>query len=80
MKLSKNILLFLFAVSFVLCPKSSEGQDYVVDSELGFSTGPNVGQKVPEFSLPDQNGRKVNLKELIGKKGAILNFFRSASW
>jgi len=80
MKWSKNILLFLFAVSFALYPKISEGQDYVVDSELGFSTGPNVGQIVPMFSLPDQNGKKVSLKELIGKNGAILNFFRSASW
>ena len=48
------------------------------------STGaPHVGQKVPEFTLPDVNGRQVSLNQLLsdpidGKapKGVLLVFYR----
>lgn len=42
--------------------------------------GPKVGETVPDFSLPDQNGRARTLKSVMGPKGAILVFFRSADW
>lgn len=45
-----------------------------------FSTGPIIGETVPDFSLPDQSGQMRNLRELLGPKGALLNFYRSASW
>jgi peroxiredoxin Q/BCP len=35
------------------------------------------GDKAPEFSLPDQNGRVVSLKELRGKT-VVLFFFPKA--
>ncbi len=79
-------LLFLSAISLLAGPAFSQKQvydqrqDYTVDAELGFSTGPEVGQVVPKFSLPDQNGKTVSLQQLLGKKGALLNFYRSASW
>ena len=48
------------------------------------STGaPQVGQKIPEFTLPDSSGRQVSLNEILtapidGKapKGALLIFYR----
>ncbi len=42
--------------------------------------GPKVGETVPDFSLPDQSGVTRSLKSLMGPKGAILVFFRSADW
>ena len=42
--------------------------------------GPQVGSKLPSFSLPDQNGQTRALESLIGPKGAIVVFFRSADW
>jgi peroxiredoxin len=42
--------------------------------------GPNVGQQVPAFSATDQNGRNQTLKSVMGPKGAMLVFFRSADW
>ena len=42
--------------------------------------GPKVGERVPEFSLPDQNGARRTLKSTFGPKGAVLVFFRSADW
>jgi hypothetical protein len=42
------------------------------------STGaPRVGQKAPEFTLPDQNNKPVALADLLsGSKGAVLIFYR----
>jgi hypothetical protein len=42
--------------------------------------GPQVGATVPDFSLPDQHGVTRALTSLMGPKGAILVFFRSADW
>jgi hypothetical protein len=42
--------------------------------------GPQVGQRVPDFSLNDQNGRVQNLQSIMGPRGAMLVFFRSADW
>ena len=42
--------------------------------------GPQVGERVPDFSLPDQRGEVHSLQSLMGPKGAILVFFRSADW
>ncbi len=42
--------------------------------------GPQVGQRVPDFSLNDQNGRAQNLQSIMGSRGAMLVFFRSADW
>ena len=43
-------------------------------------TGPEVGQPVPAFSAMDQDGRAQTLKSIMGPKGAMLVFFRSADW
>lgn len=42
--------------------------------------GPQVGSRVPDFSLIDQNGRTHTLKSVLGPNGAMLVFFRSADW
>ncbi len=42
--------------------------------------GPQVGERVPDFSLPDQNGRVRTLESIAGRNGAMLLFHRSADW
>ncbi len=42
--------------------------------------GPQVGEALPEFSLRDQGGQAHSLKSLLGPKGAVIVFFRSADW
>jgi hypothetical protein len=44
------------------------------------STGPEVGSTVPDFTAQDQAGRTQTLKSIMGPKGAMLVFFRSADW
>ena len=35
----------------------------------------NVGDKAPDFTLPDQNGNKVKLSDFLGKKNVVLAFY-----
>ena len=43
-------------------------------------TGPKVGESVPAFRLQDQNGTVQTLRSILGPKGALLVFYRSADW
>jgi len=42
--------------------------------------GPQVGRQVPAFSLKDQTGKVQTLQSVMGPKGAMLVFLRSADW
>ena len=42
--------------------------------------GPQVGEQVPDFNLRDQDGKMRDLNSVMGPKGAMLVFFRSADW
>lgn len=42
--------------------------------------GPQVGDLIPDFSLPDQNGQIQTRESILGPNGAILLFHRSADW
>jgi len=42
--------------------------------------GPQVGQQVPDFNLKDQSGKAWTRQSILGPKGAMLVFFRSADW
>ena len=42
--------------------------------------GPQVGQPVPDFSLTDQTGKTWTRESIMGPRGAMLVFFRSADW
>ena len=44
------------------------------------SLGPQVGEKVPDFALPDQQGTIQTLDSVMGEQGAMLVFHRSADW
>ena len=42
--------------------------------------GPQVGEQVPDFSLTDQTGRTRDLQSIMGPRGAMVVFHRSADW
>jgi len=35
----------------------------------------SVGDRAPDFTLPDQSGRPVRLRDLMGKKNVVLYFY-----
>jgi len=42
--------------------------------------GPQIGQELPAFTLTDQHATPTTLQSVIGPKGAMVVFFRSADW
>jgi peroxiredoxin len=42
--------------------------------------GPQVGERVPDFKLVDQTGKVQTLQSIMGRRGAMLVFVRSADW
>ena len=42
--------------------------------------GPQVGTRVPDFVLTDQAGQRRSLESLMGPRGLMLVFSRSADW
>lgn len=46
----------------------------------GATSGIAIGQTAPDFALKDQTGRTHTLKSLMGRKGVLLVFTRSADW
>lgn len=42
--------------------------------------GPQVGERVPDFQLIDQTGKSQTLQSIMGRRGAMLVFIRSADW
>lgn len=47
---------------------------------LAFDVGPRVGSRAPAFSAKDAAGAPRTLRSLMGEKGLVLVFHRSARW
>ena len=68
--------LTLVAGLLAAAPQSRAARRPIDVSKLG----PQVGERVPDFNLKDQNGKSWTLQSVMGSKGAMLVFFRSADW
>jgi hypothetical protein len=60
--------------------QTSEWVEFVDAQNDRQRTGPEIGAKVPDFTLPDQSGRSRSLHDLMGPNGLLLVFSRSADW
>ncbi len=80
--MSKKLMVIVMATLIlgltwmVYAPTSTPTRTRIDVSQLG----PQVGERVPDFSLPDQNGQLHTLNSIMGPNGALLLFHRSASW
>jgi len=45
-----------------------------------YPKGPAIGEAIPDFTLPDQQGNQVRFSEVRGKGRALVMFHRSARW
>ena len=74
--------LFVFTVPLAMSsrgvpPQAQSAATAAVNLE---ALGPRIGATIPDFNLPDQQGQIRSLTSLMGPKGAVLVFFRSADW
>jgi peroxiredoxin len=63
-------------VVFVLQAQAQGTRARVDVSKLG----PQVGERAPDFQLIDQAGKPQTLQSIMGRRGAMLVFVRSADW
>ncbi len=45
-----------------------------------FPTGPAIGERLPDFKLPNQDGELIDYHANRGESGSIVVFYRSAVW
>jgi hypothetical protein len=81
-RLGLGSFLILLSVNFLMCStqRVRSGSQSSDKDQPPLQTGPNPGRKIPDFQAFDQNGRLRTLENLLGPKGALLVFFRSADW
>jgi hypothetical protein len=53
---------------------------FVAAQNAGATSGIGVGEKIPDFVLPDQDGQPRSFRDLAGRDGLLLVFSRSADW
>ena len=70
----------LLGVIGMLGGSPASAQDDAWRNEPPRSTGIAVGQKIPAFSVPDQNGRSQTFDSIKGPNGAAIYFNRSVDW
>ena len=56
----------------------TDGQRQPLDP--GSSTGPEVGERLPDFTLPRAQGGTISFHQDRGQSKAAVVFFRSAVW
>ena len=47
---------------------------------MDFPTGPDVGERLPDITLPDQHGNAVNIEAARGEGRALVVLHRSLRW
>ena len=72
-----SLMIALFAS--VLWMPSAVAQDNRV-FRPPTSTGPAVGERIPAFRAPDQNGQMQDFDSIKGPNGAAIYFMRSFDW
>jgi hypothetical protein len=69
----------LATLSLLICGFFAYEIFYVLRQLPASSAAPRIGQKAPEFTLPDQNGKPIALTDLLSlskSAGAVLIFYR----
>ena len=76
--MSRNVHLLVVTMVVLVLSSAVIGQErQAIDIA---ALGPQVGDQVPDFSLPDQFGEIQTLQSIMGEQGARIVFHRSANW
>ena len=72
----RAVLVPVLMALFVLLVQTQGTRTRIEVSKLG----PQVGERAPDFQLVDQTGKPHTLQSIMGRRGAMLVFVRSADW
>jgi len=75
------LVLSLFALpAFSQSVYSTEFLTDIPAGSRGMVSGPEIGERIPDFEALDQNGNLISLDDVMGPNGAMIVFIRSADW
>jgi hypothetical protein len=77
-RLISIVPVILFAASLVPAPAAQQTAPRTPIDVT--KLGPQVGQRIPDFSLKDQGGKTWTRQSILGPQGAMIVFVRSADW
>ena len=72
-------ILLVFAFTFAKGQEKTNFKKFGIDTTQHLPVGLKVGDKAPNFSSIDQNGKHVELSKLL-KKGPVVLFFYRGYW
>ena len=72
------LALLILNLALPYTPLGRRGSEAAVRMDAEQAVG-RVGQRLPDFALPDLDGNRVRLSSLRGKK-VLLTFERSIDW
>ena len=79
--LATALVLSLFALPAFSQPVySTQFLTDIPTGSRGMVSGPEIGERIPDFEALDQNGDLVSLSDVMGPNGAMVVFVRSADW
>lgn len=74
------ILSATFLIALLGAQTDAEPFDTYDPTDEGVTTGPAVGERIPDFRAQDADGRPWTFDSLKGPNGALILFYRSADW
>ncbi len=77
MRMRRVILACALAALFSPAPVLMQESREQIDVS---SLGPQIGELIPDFKLPDQYGTVWTRESILGSNGAMIVFHRSADW
>lgn len=78
--LAVALVISLFALPVFSQTYSKEFLTDIPAGSRGMVSGPEVGERIPDFEALNQHGDSVNLADVMGPNGAMVVFVRSADW
>lgn len=74
------VFVLLFGSLGVRAQSWPDAFDRPEPTDQNVTTGPQIGETIPNFEARDQDGHRLDFNAIKGPKGAALLFFRSADW
>ena len=65
----KLFLLFILVLNNISCHENTKTRNMGLNNKL------MIGDKAPLFTLPDQNGKLINITDFIGKTNLVVYFY-----
>mgnify|MGYP001168020639 FL=1 len=78
--LAVALAISLFALPVFSQTYSKEFLTDIPTGSRGMVSGPEVGERIPDFEALNQHGDSVSLADVMGPNGAMVVFVRSADW